>query len=319
MKQARSVSLLAAGTLLGALVITQGLLAQDAQVPPEAAQQDAPTPEQQFAETATEEEAPAPTDQESESTVTSEEAEAAPPKEKLPALDLRRITLLQGDAVAGKAKTEVCAACHGIEGIAAAPIFPNLAGQHPEYLYWQLMEYKRDNVPATTMTPLVTELTEIDMRDIAMYYASLPRNPAPAPAAPVTEAPTDAPADAPEETPAEETAAPSPDPALLANGEALYLGGDPAKGIPPCQGCHGADALGFPDARKPNRNGHVPYALFPILRGQQLDYLQTRLTQYQGGETVDSNTDKVMNTVGHRLDSDTIAALSTYLSNLRDN
>ena len=104
------------------------------------------------------------------------------------------------------------------------------------------------------------------------------------------------------------------DPNVVALGQSLYLNGDPAKGIPACQGCHGKDAQGFPDAMTPNRNGHVPYALFPKLRGQQLDYLQTRLGQYQTGEAMDSSADRIMNGVGHRLDAESIAALSQYLS-----
>ena len=289
MTHARTFSLLAASALLGTLVISQGLAAQDPPpAPQETPAQDAPAPDAAQDET---------------STPAAEPDAATAPAKPLPPLDLRRITPLQGDAVAGKAKAEVCNACHGAEGIAIAPLFPNLAGQHAEYLYWQLQEYKRGNVPPSTMTPLVTDLSDTDMRDIAKYYASLPHNPPPTPAPPADEA----------------TAAPPPEPALLSQGESLYLHGDTGKGIPACQGCHGNDAMGFPDATKPNRNGHVPYAVFPILRGQQPDYLQTRLAQYQTGDIADSSTDMVMNSVGHRLDSDSIAAISAYLSNLRDN
>ena len=284
---ARTLSMLATGTLLGTLVIAQGQAAQD---PP-------PAPQEAPAQDTTSDAPPA------EDTATNDA-----PHTPLPLLDLRRITPLQGDAVAGKTKAAVCSACHGEQGVAIVPIFPNLAGQRAEYLYWQLIEYKRGNLPPSTMTPLVADLSDADMRDIARYYASLPANP-PLAAAPATSEaePADA---ATDEAPA------PPDPALIAKGEALYLGGDPAQGIPPCQGCHGADALGFPDAMKPDRNGHVPYAVFPILRGQQHDYLQIRLAQYQSGAIDDSTADKVMNSVGHRLDSDSIAAISAYLSGL---
>lgn len=286
MTHARTFSLLAASALLGTLVISQGL----AQDPPPAKHE------------AHAEEAPA-ADATQDDTAAPATDAATTPAKKLPPLDLRRISPLVGDAVAGKTKAEVCSACHGAEGIAIAPLFPNLAGQHAEYLYWQLQEYQRGNIPPSTMTPLVTDLTDTDMRDLAAYYAGLPRNP-PMPAT--------APADGEDVAPA-----PSPpDPALLAQGEGLYLGGDVAKGIPACQGCHGADALGFTNALKPNRNGHVPYAVFPVLRGQQPDYLQARLTQYQTGDIADSSTDMVMNHVGHRLDADSISALSAYLSSL---
>lgn len=292
MKYARTFSLLAASTLLGTLVISQGLAAQD----PPPAPQEVPADEAPATDAQDEASRPA-TELEAET-----EADAAPAK-PLPPLDLRRIVPVQGDATAGQAKAEVCSACHGPQGIAIAPMFPNLAGQRAEYLYWQLVEYQRGNVPASAMTPLVADLTDVDMRDLAVYYAGLPSRPAPAAeAAPATE----------EEAPAE--AAPAPDPNVLALGQSLYLNGDPAKGIPACQGCHGKDAQGFPDAMTPNRNGHIPYALFPKLRGQQLDYLQTRLGKYQTGEAMDSSADRIMNGVGHRLDAESIAALSQYLS-----
>lgn len=224
--------------------------------------------------------------------------ESAAPHVAGPPLDLRRIQPLQGDAAAGKAKSSLCLNCHGEQGISIVPIFPNLAGQRAEYMYWQLVESRRGNLPPTTMTPLVADLSEADMRDISAYYASLPPNP-PLPA----------------DRPTDETATP-PAADVLARGQALYLEGSPSAGIPPCQGCHGQDALGFRNALQPNRNGHVPYATYPILRGQQRDYLQNRLTQYQVGEFADSSPDHVMNGVGHRLDADSIAALSAYLSNL---
>jgi len=67
-------------------------------------------------------------------------------------LDLRRIEPLRGDAGAGKAKAVVCGACHGATGISPVPAFPNLAGQRAEYLYWQLVEFKREVRPESPMT-----------------------------------------------------------------------------------------------------------------------------------------------------------------------
>ncbi|TWI07220.1 c-type cytochrome [Aerolutibacter ruishenii] len=227
--------------------------------------------------------------------------ESAAPHAAGPLLDLRRIQPLRGDAAAGKAKSALCSNCHGEQGISIVPIFPNLAGQRAEYMYWQLVESKLGNLPPSTMTPLVADLSDADMRDLAAYYASLPPNP-PLPA----------------DRPGDETATP-PAADVLARGQALYLEGSPEAGIPPCQGCHGRDALGFRNALQPNRSGHVPYATYPILRGQQRDYLQIRLGQYQGDEFNDSTPDLVMSGVGHRLDPDSIAALSSYLSSLYGN
>ena len=221
----------------------------------------------------------------------------------LPSLiDLRQVTPVRGDPVAGKQKAELCSACHGTHGIAVVSLFPNLPGQHIDYLYWRLVAFKQGHFPESPMTPPALSLSDTDMRDLAAFYASLD----PVAAQRAMDADPDA-----EPVVAEPAA-----PAVLARGEQLYRSGDPAKGIPPCQGCHGSDARGFPDALTPDRNGHTPYALFPKLRGQQPDYLQTRLTQYQGGQAMDSTPDLIMNGVGHRLDAESIAALSHYLSSL---
>ncbi|MDN5782028.1 MAG: c-type cytochrome [Luteimonas sp.] len=198
-----------------------------------------------------------------------------------------------GNAAAGKTRSELCAACHGPQGISIAPTFPNLAGQRADFLYWQLVEFKRN--PDSPMSPLVADLGDQDMLDLAAYYAGL--TPAIAPAEPDAEA---APVDA----------------TLIQRGEQLYLSGDPSKGIPPCQGCHGPDAGGHVDALRTDRNGHAPYAAYPALRGQQAIYLQTKLAEYRDGKMHDSTTDFVMTGIGERLDDDSIQALSTWLSSL---
>lgn len=210
--------------------------------------------------------------------------------------DLRRISPVQGNAAAGQAKSELCAACHSPTGISVIPIYPNLAGQRATYMYWELVQFKR-GAPDSPMAVLVADLSDQDMRDFAAYYASLD----PAAAEP---ADTDV-----------GTAA-AADPQRLQRGEQLYLSGDPGKGIPACQGCHGADARGHPDALKPDRNGHTPYAAYPALRGQQVAYLQGRLGQYHARTLHDSTTDFVMQGVAQRLDEDSIQSLSEWLSSL---
>ncbi len=81
-----------------------------------------------------------------------------------------------GDAAAGKAKSGVCAACHGSAGISAAPIYPNLAGQKEMYLVSSLKAYKagqRKGGMASVMTPQAAALSEEDIKNLAAYYASL--------------------------------------------------------------------------------------------------------------------------------------------------
>lgn len=208
--------------------------------------------------------------------------------------DLRSAHAAGGDALAGKGKSEVCAACHGGDGIAITPAFPNLAGQKQSYLYWILQAYKSGRMPESPMTAMAAALEEQDIRDLSAYYANLPVPPADPKAPPI-----------------------DLDPALLSQGQAIYMAGDTSKGIPPCQGCHGADGRGNPQAAFVDRSGRTPYAAYPALRGQQNDYLQTRLQQFHDDAIDASSNSRVMHGIGQRLDADSIKAVSTWLSSLK--
>ena len=75
-----------------------------------------------------------------------------------------------------KAKSAVCAACHGAEGISAVPIYPNLKGQKEVYLASALKAYKagqRGGGMSMLMTPQASQLTDADIANLAAYYASL--------------------------------------------------------------------------------------------------------------------------------------------------
>jgi cytochrome c553 len=195
-------------------------------------------------------------------------------------VDLRRIGPLVGDANAGKEKAAVCSACHGPAGISLAPAFPNLAGQRAEYLYWQLVEFKREARPESPMTPQVANLDDATMRDLAAWFASLPPVPA---------------------TTASSTVSAS-------HGPALYREGNPATGTPPCQGCHGADGGGPPLAAD-----NPSYRTYPMLRGQHADYIVQRLKDFRAGKHVSSSSDRVMTPVALTLDDDAITALASWI------
>jgi cytochrome c553 len=83
----------------------------------------------------------------------------------------------EGDIAAGKAKSPVCAACHGANGISAVPIYPNLAGQKEAYLVNVLKAYKtqqRQGANAAVMWGIAAGLSDQDIENLAAYYASLP-------------------------------------------------------------------------------------------------------------------------------------------------
>lgn len=86
------------------------------------------------------------------------------------------VNVVAGDAAAGKAKSVMCAACHGAAGISGIDMYPNLAGQKKTYLVNALKAYKnkeRNGGMATIMQAQVTSLSDQDIDNIATYYSEL--------------------------------------------------------------------------------------------------------------------------------------------------
>lgn len=81
------------------------------------------------------------------------------------------------DIEAGRAKSQACAACHGVDGSSLSGMFPNLAGQSWRYLYIQLKDFKEGRRSNELMTPMAKPLSREDMIDIANYYAAQPAKP----------------------------------------------------------------------------------------------------------------------------------------------
>ncbi|MGH1468140.1 MAG: c-type cytochrome [Bdellovibrionales bacterium] len=77
------------------------------------------------------------------------------------------------DIAAGKAKAVTCTACHGPKGISQNPMWPNLAGQHAQYLVKQLKAFKSGARKDPSMAPMVAPLSPADMENIAAYFSSL--------------------------------------------------------------------------------------------------------------------------------------------------
>ncbi len=79
---------------------------------------------------------------------------------------------LAGDADAGKKKSQACVACHGPDGNSPAPDFPKIAGQHYDYLLKALKDYKSGARKSPVMAPLVANLSQRDIEDLAAWYSS---------------------------------------------------------------------------------------------------------------------------------------------------
>ena len=82
------------------------------------------------------------------------------------------------DAIAGKAKAQMCFACHGENGISSSAEIPNLAAQPPLSITYQLIQYRGQQRKGGGMEGISMALSDQDIRDIAAYYAALPPPPA---------------------------------------------------------------------------------------------------------------------------------------------
>ncbi|EGQ8089297.1 cytochrome c [Vibrio vulnificus] len=84
--------------------------------------------------------------------------------------------LAAGDVAAGQAKAAVCAACHGANGMATIPGYPNLKGQNEQYLVSAIKAYKnkeRNGGLAVVMQAQAAMLNDADIANLAAYYAGL--------------------------------------------------------------------------------------------------------------------------------------------------
>lgn len=101
-----------------------------------------------------------------------------------------------------------CTMCHGARGMSDANT-PNLAGQNAESIYKQLRDFQTHHRGSEIMAPHALNLSDEDMRELAAYYAYLPR---------VT---------------------PPPSLTEQIKAPAIVQIGSPMRNIAPCASCHG--------------------------------------------------------------------------------
>jgi cytochrome c553 len=187
---------------------------------------------------------------------------------------------LDGDASAGKAKAATCAACHGMDGNALVNIYPKIAGQHADYTYKQLKEFKlgmtsggKEGRMDPVMSGMTMALTDQDMKDLAMYYETLNMSAG--------------------ETP----------PSLVESGGKLFKAGDAQRGIPSCAACHG-----------PRGNG-TSLAKFPKISFQHPEYTKAQLEKFRSGVR-QNDMNGMMGDIAKKLTDKDIEILSKYLGGL---
>jgi len=77
------------------------------------------------------------------------------------------------DLAAGKAKAEMCTACHGENGISQTENIPSLAGQPDQFIQWQLVYFRAGTRKNEQMQPIVEQLNNDDIRNLGAYFAQL--------------------------------------------------------------------------------------------------------------------------------------------------
>jgi cytochrome c553 len=140
---------------------------------------------------------------------------------------------------------QVCAGCHGLDGVSKSPTFPRLAGQSRDYLVSQLQGFRAhqraDPAGYEYMWGLTRHLSDDQIAGLADYFsAQTPRANAPG------------------------------NSGMMALGKSIFEQGDPARATLPCSSCHGAHGEGM--------------AVFPRLANQHSDYLVKQLLVFQKTE-----------------------------------
>lgn len=71
-------------------------------------------------------------------------------------------------------QVQLCAACHGDNGLPQDKLVPIIWGQHQGYLYLQLRDYKRGDRKHEQMTAVIEQLEREDLMVLAEYYSKKP-------------------------------------------------------------------------------------------------------------------------------------------------
>jgi cytochrome c553 len=96
------------------------------------------------------------------------------------ALAVVALALAAGPTVAAdmesakKKVTEICQACHGMDGNSPLPENPKLAGQNPDYLAKALRDYKSGARKNPVMGSMASGLTTQEIDNLAAYFGSQP-------------------------------------------------------------------------------------------------------------------------------------------------
>lgn len=140
--------------------------------------------------------------------------------------------LTKGQVIA----TQVCVACHAVDGSRGTPANPILAGQHAGYLAKQLADFKSGKRASAIMKGFAATLSDDDVRNLSAFYAGKQAKPG---------------------------FAKNKD--LVALGERIYRGGVADRAIPACSGCHSPSGAGIPSQYPRVGGQHADYSESQLL------------------------------------------------------
>lgn len=183
---------------------------------------------------------------------------------------------LSRPGAAGAEVAQGCIACHGERGIAPTPENPNLAGQSAVAIYKQLHDYKSGSRVHELMTPLAQGLAEQQVVAVAAHYAASNR------------------------LDLDPTTAEVADPDVVQ----LVERGDPARGLPACNSCHGRTAGGPIET--------------PTLARQNRAYLAAQMRAYKSGGRRNDIYTRMRNVAGKLTDREIDRLAAYYATTLRD-
>jgi cytochrome c553 len=72
----------------------------------------------------------------------------------------------------GRAKAQVCAACHGADGNSTIDGIPSLAGQPKQFIVMALYMFREGRRKNDAMTAFTEKLSNADLNDLAQYFSS---------------------------------------------------------------------------------------------------------------------------------------------------
>ena len=174
--------------------------------------------------------------------------------------------------------SENCARCHVVDdGDRELSVFPILAGQRPTYLFASLLAFARGKRHSGIMEPIAASLSAEDMREIALYYAKLPRSSSSRARKEVTPA--------------------------IERGREIAMRGIPRQRVPACVACHGPSDL----PRNP---------IYPELAGQYSEYLALQLALFKNESRGGTPYAHLMRAVASRLTSEQMRDVTLYYASL---